>query len=160
MRAGDSGDRAVAAVESAAMSLRTIFAVTSSLAVLCAAMAFPSEFWLTAFALGNICVAVYAAQRAVIAPNARALWLSYLAGVGAFCAVISCFKLDPVDKTFVSPLHRMFHGPVSPFSADGLTTYRTFAATVELVLMFALPVTVAYAMTFFVRKQAGDVMKP
>src|SRR5688572_6947986 len=123
-------------------------------------MAFPSEFWLTAFALGNVCVAVYAAQRVVISPDVRALWLSYLAGVGAFCAVILCFKPDPVEKTLVSPLYRIFHGPVSPFSAGGTMNYRMFVATVELVLMFALPITVAYAMTFLMRKPAGDVKKP
>jgi hypothetical protein len=137
------------------MSLRFLFVATSYLAVVCAALAFPSVAWVVGFALANICMATYAAQRAALSPDARRFWLGYLAGVGAYFAALKCIQADVVNSVLVGPLWNQIHNPVSfsPFSPDGSALYVRFRDTATLAIMIAVPLAVAYAMTFLSRKR-------
>ena len=48
-----------------------------------------------------------------------------------------------------------FHDPLSPFSNDSVNAYRAFEASVELLIMLGMPVTVAGAMTYLSRRVVG-----
>ena len=156
MKAANSSDHAAGAVESAGMSLRCIFVATAYLAVLCAALSFPSIVWIVGFALANVVVAVYAAQRAAVSPDARPFWLGYLAGVGAFLAALTCIKVDFVNSAFVGPLWNRFHMGFTSFNAEGATKFNCFRDAFKLAMMIAVPFVVALATKTVLRKSATE----